>query len=153
MKKQRLYIKDIIIRSTLLVSFAFNAKGQIQRMVNEPLEKSKTGIIKGQIKDRKGDLIEHVVIKVNKGKKLMAGAISDLEGYYSIKPINKGIYTIIYSHEGYKTDTIKNVSVFKGKTKIINIILDNAAGTGEPIIIQTHTDMATIPAAIRDQLK
>ena len=63
----------------------------------------------------------HVYIETQNGK---IGAVTDSIGYYSIKPINPGRYTLNISYVGYQELAIENISVRSDfNTHIGNIYL------------------------------
>ncbi|MEI6854075.1 MAG: carboxypeptidase-like regulatory domain-containing protein [Bacteroidota bacterium] len=74
-----------------------------------------TGEIKGRLFDSDSKLSlpgAHVIVK--NGNTNIA-VESDINGYYKIKPLSSGKYTVIFSYVGYKSDTITGVTVDPGK--------------------------------------
>jgi hypothetical protein len=85
---------------------------------------AQTGKISGKVSDKKsGETLIGVTVKI---KGTTKGASTDVEGKYVIGALSAGTYTIEASFVGYSTK-VDSVVVDSGKTKIYNIILDDAS--------------------------
>jgi outer membrane receptor protein involved in Fe transport len=76
------------------------------------------------------------------------GASTDLDGKYSINYIPAGTYTIVASFISFKSDTLQNILVEKGKTKLLDFELEEIVFTlrGVDIVArkQTNTEISMI---------
>lgn len=86
----------------------------------------------GEIKGRLTDSISHepipfatVVALLNDN--MISGASTDVDGYFSIKPLSSGHYTVKTSMLGYKNVQINNVSVNSGKMSYLSIGISPSA--------------------------
>ncbi|OGU84257.1 MAG: hypothetical protein A2W11_15085 [Ignavibacteria bacterium RBG_16_35_7] len=93
-----------------------------------------SGNIAGKVKDRKsGEELPGVNIIL---KGTYYGAASDFNGNYSIKGINPGTYNMEVSFIGYKTIQYTGTLVESGKTKQIDIELEESVLTlGQDVVI------------------
>jgi len=75
------------------------------------------GEIKGQVVDkatREG--IPFAVVTCSKGGVNAGGTTTDLDGNFTLKPLQAGTYTIKVQYTGYQTTEVQNVIVSEGKT-------------------------------------
>jgi outer membrane receptor protein involved in Fe transport len=76
------------------------------------------------------------------------GASTDLDGRYLINYIPEGTYTLVASFISYNPDTIQNIKIEKGKTKILDIEMDEVSFTLEGVTVvarkQTNTEISMI---------
>lgn len=100
---------------------------------------SQTAEIDGYVVDSAtGDPVisAHVYILVN-GEKI--GAITSLEGYYSIKLFQPGSYDVYVEHATYQDHIRKDVVVHTDEIVEVNLAMsDNALG---PVVITGHKDL------------
>jgi TonB-dependent receptor len=107
---------------------------------------AQTGSIKGTIKDAStGESIIGANVLVGGTTQ---GAVADLDGNFSISKVKAGTYDIIISFISYKTDTLKNITVYPDQTTVINhSIMDDIKQIKEVVITGariTNTDVAVI---------
>jgi hypothetical protein len=85
------------------------------------LSQEKTGIISGEIRDAETKQpLSSVSINLQ-GSKL--GAISNKNGYYSIKEVPVGTYNLKASIIGYQKSVMSDISVFVGRNRTVNFEL------------------------------
>jgi hypothetical protein len=76
------------------------------------------------------------------------GASSDLDGKYSISYVPAGNYTMVASFISFKTDTVFNIKIEKGKTSIVDLQLEEMVFTLEGVDIvarkETNTEISMI---------
>jgi hypothetical protein len=87
---------------------------------------AQVGEIKGFIKDSKtGELIPGATVHIETGGAKIGDA-SDLDGKYTIKPVNVGTHTVFVSALGYKKMKIHNVLITSDKITYVNVDLVEA---------------------------
>ncbi len=90
--------------------------------------------ITGRITDSKtNESLPGVNIVINE---LSVGAVSGINGYYTIKNLPKGTFLISYSYVGYETVTKK--IEFKGKGLVMNIALKPMVIQGQEVVISGY---------------
>lgn len=53
-------------------------------------------------------------IRIFQGERLVQGTTADIDGFFRIKPLNPGKYSVVISYMGYHNDTIINVPISSG---------------------------------------
>ncbi len=78
---------------------------------------AQTGTIKGNVKDvtNVGIVGANVIIAGTS-----QGAVADVEGNFEITKVKSGTHTLIVSFISYKSDTIKNITVYPDQTTVVN---------------------------------
>ncbi len=69
------------------------------------------GEIRGLVKDETGEVIIGAMVKVISAGQLVSGKTTDEKGKYVIKPLQAGMYDLVFSYTGYKTFTYHQVEV------------------------------------------
>ena len=69
---------------------------------------------------------------------LQTGAISDLDGYYSIPNLRPGNYEMVVSYVGYAPDTTK-ITVVEGKTNECDIVLNEGVALTDVVVSGAFT--------------
>ncbi len=88
------------------------------------------GEIRGIIKTPDLEPIPYATIKVLQGKTLISGAQSDINGKYSCKPINPGLYELIVIEPGHITQQINKIKVTPSEATYLDVKLNpNVLGT------------------------
>jgi outer membrane receptor for ferrienterochelin and colicins len=112
----------ILISMILSVAFA-----------TQVIAQSETGTIQGTI-TQNGEPLPGVNIYL---PKIERGASTDADGYYEIKNVSKGSYTLRASYVGYKKST-RDVQITAGSTVTVDIILEETAqALGEVVVTGT----------------
>jgi TonB-dependent receptor len=107
---------------------------------------AQSGTIKGAIKDGiSGDpIIGANVIVAGTGQ----GAVADAEGNFEIQKIKVGTYNLIISFISYKSDTLKNITVYPDQVTLINTTLVEESAQLNEVVISgervRNTDVAII---------
>jgi len=97
----------------------------ITLLISNLLIFSQSGILKGNVKDKHSkELIPFATVILEKDGKQIGGATTDFEGYYTIKPIEPGIYEVSANFVGYTTNNIVNVVISADKITILDIELN-----------------------------
>lgn len=79
-----------------------------------------TTALKGKVTDKEtGETLPFVNVVVFLNGNLVTGATTDLDGEFTIKPIDPGTYDVQFSYIGYTTQNVKGVLV---KSNIINYV-------------------------------
>ena len=95
-----------------------------------------TGVIKGKIIDIDNQLPltgANIVVKST-----LIGGVSDDEGYFSIKDIPYGNYTIIFSYIGYKTEYLVDVWVRPHAYDFLNVELERSIIEIEDVVVEEN---------------
>ncbi|MBI9032892.1 MAG: carboxypeptidase-like regulatory domain-containing protein [Bacteroidales bacterium] len=88
---------------------------------------SQTGTLKGRIIDaetKEPIPFANVVIEVGGAQK--GGASTDFDGYYTIKPINPGTYTVKALYVGYQPKQINGVTVIGDKIRFLDFAMNSS---------------------------
>ncbi|TND07429.1 MAG: uncharacterized protein FD123_3279 [Bacteroidetes bacterium] len=86
-----------------------------------------TGSIKGRVSDNVlGTPLSFVTIAITQNGKVIAGASSDANGYYTISSLNPGTYDLKATYVGYKTAEMKSIVVADGQALTLNLSMENA---------------------------
>ena len=105
--------------------------------------------IKGKITDAtNSDPLVGATIKI---KAIQTGAVSDLDGYYTIDDIEPGIYTVDISYIGYNPKTISDVRVEKGKVTDLNIAMTIDGLSTDEIVIESSQTLSNEQSLLTEQ--
>jgi hypothetical protein len=111
-----------------------------------------TGEIKGRLFDNDTkESLPGAHITVKNGNTNIA-VESDINGYYKIKPLSSGNYTVIFSYVGYKSDTMTGVIVNPGKITILDDLSMGIQGIiidGKPVEIFGYRDPLISPEPVK----
>jgi len=109
--------------------------------------------ISGQIVDAQS---EYPLIGANiiiQDSEPLKGSTTDMDGYFTIKDVPVGRYTLVVKYLGYNEQVIPNVIVTAGKEVVLNISLEEQVLTTDEVVIiaeedktQTNNEMATVSA-------
>jgi hypothetical protein len=90
-----------------------------------------TGVIKGVVKDAKGETLPGVAVKVMSGEMMSTGAVTDMDGKYVIKNINPGQYDVRFSYTGYREGLRTGINISPDKTVYLDVtLLDDVINLG-----------------------
>lgn len=111
---------------------------------------AQTGTIKGTVKDGvSNDGIVGANILIQGG---LQGAAADITGNFEIKNVKAGTYNLIVSFISYKTDTLKNITVYPDQTTVVNTSLFEEAQQLENVVV-TGTRVTNTNVAVITELK
>ncbi|GIV34010.1 MAG: hypothetical protein KatS3mg031_1545 [Chitinophagales bacterium] len=82
---------------------------------------AQTGEITGRITDEKGEGVPFANVAAEQQGKLITGATTDFDGYYTIKPLAPGKYDIRVSYIGYATSLTQGVVVSGDKITELDV--------------------------------
>lgn len=92
------------------------------------------GEIRGVVTDANtGDAMIGVSVSV---EELKTGAVTDLDGNYTIKNLPDGLYTLKFSTVGYSPSTIRNVEVKGSKPVTINLQMKESAIEFQEMVVE-----------------
>lgn len=92
-----------MVRTLLLISLF---------LINSALALAQQGEIQGKIIDpTTGEPLPFANVALKVGEKVISGAQTDFDGFYSIKPVVPGTYDVEFSFVGYQTQLINGVLV------------------------------------------
>ena len=108
--------------------------------------KAQIGTIKGTVTDAvTGEAIIGASVYVNPTAQ---GSATDINGAFEIQKVKAGTYTLVVSFISYKTDTLKNVTVYPDQTTAIHHKMMEEGQTLNEVVIGgqriTNTDYAVI---------
>ncbi len=127
------------------VSRSFVLKGNLKHIVGfnfKPVIRGvflgAAGRIEGNVTDTSGVNLENALVKSwisEYNDKLksdstdvhIVSSFTDFDGNYKLVGLPEGIYTVVCSHDGYKNDTVKNVSVMVGESTPVNFSLEEVS--------------------------
>ncbi len=100
--------------------------------------RAQNGDISGKVIDENGDGIPfaNVAIVDAKGVPTGRGTSTDMDGYYSIKPLTPGKYNVQYSYVGYQTQLIKDVLVSADKSTGQDIKMTAGQALKEVVVVE-----------------
>ncbi len=100
---------------------------------------SQSGTLKGKISDTDTkDPVAFANIIIESGGRQYGGTTSDFDGYYTIKPIPPGKYTVKASFVGYKTKVINSVVINADKITFLNFKMTSTTETLETVEISDY---------------
>lgn len=114
---------------------------------------AQTGMIKGTVIDQQSEIpIIGATVELL-GQENAVGAITDIDGYFTLDKVPLGRNVIRISYLGYETITLPNIDVTSGKDVVVNISLQEAVNQMDEVVVtaqsvkdQAQNEMATISA-------
>lgn len=94
------------------------------------------GTLSGKVTDKEtGEPLPFVQIVVYLNGNLVTGGSSNIDGEYTIKPIDPGTYEVRFSYVGYATQSQKGVPVSSGKIAFCNAAMVSSVELGEVQVV------------------
>ena len=93
---------------------------------------AQTGEIQGKVVDEKGEGVAFANVAAYMNEVLITGGVTDFDGYFSIKPLNPGIYRVAASNLG-RVVNVNKVEVNAGRTTFL-----------KDIVISTVTELQVV---------
>ena len=88
------------------------------------IAQTQSGTLKGTItEDATGESVPMANVVVELNGAIIAGAVADFDGKYTIKPIDPGKYTVKISFIGFATKEISDVLITSNKITFVNAAL------------------------------
>ncbi len=122
--------------------------------VSGTLAWAQSGSIKGNVKDGiSGEAVVGAnVLVMGTGQ----GTVANVNGDFQIPKVKAGTYNVIVSFISYKTDTLKNITVYPDQTTVINTkIVEASQELGEIVVTgqkMTNTDLSVITELRKNDL-
>ncbi len=91
-----------------------------------------SGKLSGRVTDNSGEALIGASIIVEGTKQ---GAVTDIDGYYSVLNLRAGTYSISVRSVGYQTKVVQNIKINADQTTKIDIVLSTEAIIGEQVTI------------------
>lgn len=101
-------------------------------VLSQPLFSQASGKLSGRVTDNTGEALIGASIIVEDTKQ---GAVTDIDGYYSVLNLRAGTYSISVRSVGYQTKIIQNIKINSDQTTKIDIVLATQAIMGEQVTI------------------
>ncbi len=89
---------------------------------------SLTGGVAGKVINEQGKPMDYASVQAIEGGIVKGGSYTDEDGFYSIKPLSAGTYTIKVTYLGYPSVKLENVLVAPSKTAKRNITMKKKQG-------------------------
>lgn len=121
-------MKTFITQIILILTLSHGAIAQSQ------------GEIRGQLKDDKGIPVGFAAVVIYSGETQIAATTTNEKGYYVVKPLNAGTYTVKFQHLSYQPLTVMDVVVGAQQSKYIDESLTSLAHEIGPVIIIAPVD-------------
>jgi hypothetical protein len=119
-----MYLRLRLILCILLGFFSF-AQAQIK--------------LTGKITNSKNEVISGVSVKITG---LSGGAVTDIEGRYTLNLSSGKKYELQFSAVGYQSKTISEVDVANGQVNELNIVLETETKNLEGVVVKSQTTTA-----------
>lgn len=118
------------------------------------ISNAQSGTIKGQILNNDHEPVFGATIKLTQGGVLTGGAMTDVDGKYTIKPLNPGTYEIIVQSPEIRTKQMKGIEVDPDKTSYVDLkvfnneidVVDVIDTYEKPIVDKNFVDMKSLNA-------
>ncbi len=107
------------------------------------------GNLQGTIIDKStGDaLIGANVIVLELG----VGSATNLNGYFELRNLKSGLYTLRISYIGFEVKDIENIQINNGITKTRNIVMSTEAISGESVLVQAETRKGSALSVLQER--
>ncbi len=113
-------------------------------LITPPLQaQPRPGSLRGYVTDIKtgeGIPFANVVIKDSAGA-VIAGGASDIDGRYTINPLNPGLYDVEVAVIGYATITLKDISIKSNAVALKNFKLQEATNELTEVVVTYEAPM------------
>jgi hypothetical protein len=101
------------------------------------------GEIAGIVKDPDGNPVPGAIISyIHNGK--LQGTIADENGRYRLKPLDAGVYDLVFSCMSFERDTVEQVKVGSAQITVINFSFSNSSNTLGIVDVFTWKDLFTV---------
>lgn len=113
---------------------------------------AQSGVIKGTILDQQSEIpVIGATVQLLTAESI--GAVTDMDGYFSLREVPVGRHAIRISYLGYETLTLPNIEVTSGKDVQLEVAIQEAANELEEVVVtaktikdQAQNEMAAISA-------
>lgn len=92
--------------------------------------------LSGNVKDDDGEPVLSATVSLFKGGTLLTGALTDFDGNYNFANIDPGNYDLEVSYVGYQTQRVEGITVFAGRTNIVNAVISSGLNLDEVIVTE-----------------
>lgn len=113
----------------------------VERKISPPQNDLKNGIssLRGRSTDKTtGEPLPFANVIIEQNGIQKGGASTDIDGYYTIKPIAAGTYTIKSSVLGYKPVIVPNYPVAAATTEVLNFEMEATSQNMEAVTITSY---------------
>lgn len=110
-----------------------------------------TGINGTIIDDANAEALPEATIQIIKPEGYKIGALSDFEGKFALEKLKPGVYTLQINYFGYKTQTITDIIVEKGKITGVNIALRDESTALQTVVIESELRESSDAALLSTQ--
>jgi hypothetical protein len=113
------------------------------------LAEAAVGEIHGRVIEKEGqDGIPFVTVVAMVNGQVVSGTLTDIDGYYSIKPLKQGTYDVKSMLLSFQTSEVKKVTVSESKMTIVNIVMVPMNNTLPEVILYEYQHPLIDPAQI-----
>lgn len=100
---------------------------------------AQSGELQGKVTDSKGEGVAFATVVVEQNGAIKAGAQTDFDGYYSIKPIPPGKYDVRVTYVGYQPSLTTGVVIGADKTQFLDVKVSNEQGINlDEVVIKEY---------------
>jgi hypothetical protein len=92
--------------------------------------------LSGNVKDDDGEPVLSATVSLFKGGTLLTGALTDFDGNYNFANIDPGTYDLEISYVGYQTQRVEGITVFAGRTNIVNTEISSGLNLDEVVVTE-----------------
>lgn len=112
---------------------------------------SQTGTLAGVVTDKDyGDALIGATVQVKDTK---LGAMTKVDGSYTIKKLNPGTYSVTYSYIGYAKTEVKDVIIKADEVTKIDIILKTETSLSDEVLVTAKAVQETGAALLKERQK
>ncbi len=100
---------------------------------------SGTGSIKGRVFDSETlESIPFCNVVVEKNGRMINGGVTNMDGQYTIRPLEQGLYNVKLSYIGYEKQELRNISVSANKIRFLDFNLKSSATTLDAFCVSEY---------------
>ncbi|MER3329267.1 MAG: carboxypeptidase-like regulatory domain-containing protein [Candidatus Kapaibacterium sp.] len=112
---------------------------------------SQTGTLSGKVTDQDyGDAMIGATVQIKDTK---LGAMTKVDGSYTIKKITPGIYTVTFSYIGYAKTEVKDVVIKADETTKVEIALKTESSMSDEVLVTAKAVQETGAALLKERQK
>lgn len=105
---------------------------------------AQVGEIYGTVTDEKGEPMINASVQVTEGGIAKGGAVTDIDGKFSVKPLSPGSYQVRVSYTGYKQTLIDGVDVTGTGVKV-NVKMDQSSANTTLGVVEVKAERYAAP--------
>lgn len=124
------YSRDGFRQRTVTGIQITNGQRTTQDVILEPADQGGTAQIFGTVSDSDAVAVAGARVEALKGDDVVSSAISSSTGFYRLRNLAAGAYSVRTTRTGFTTRTISNVEISDGEQRRLDIVLTRSGGGG-----------------------